>query len=153
MSDFANEKHSKVSLDAVFPIMKETLEGGGNVTFKPCGISMLPLLRQGIDSVRLQKPTGSLKRLDIIFYRRANGQFVLHRIVGKNKNGYILRGDNQVENEYNIQTDSVIAVATHIVRGNKEISCNSALYKLYARFFRPLRRVKIFVGRNLKRLK
>ena len=58
------------------------LDSGGEFTVYPKGTSMLPLIRQGRDSVTLAKPSAPLKRGDIAFYLRDNGQYVLHRVVG-----------------------------------------------------------------------
>lgn len=44
------------------------------------GISMLPLLRQGRDSVALRRVDSPIRRNDILFYRRPDGSFVLHRV-------------------------------------------------------------------------
>ena len=144
--------HKKVRLCDVFPEMNEILEGGGNVTLNPKGISMMPLIRQGKDGVVIKKSDTAPKKYDIIFYTRPDGQFVLHRIVGKRKDGYVLRGDNQVENEYGVKPESVIATVTHICRDGRIISCKSFAYKLYVWFLRPFRRVKIFLGRMVKKV-
>ena len=147
------ENHKKVRLCDVFPEMKKILEGGGNVTLNPKGISMMPLLRQGKDGVVLKKTDTVPKKYDIVFYTRPDGKFVLHRIVGKRKDGFVLRGDNQIENEYGVNPRAIIATVTHICRGGKVISCKSIKYRLYVWFLRPLRRVKIFLGTALSRLK
>ncbi|MDO4743779.1 MAG: S24/S26 family peptidase [Clostridia bacterium] len=152
MSSF-EEREAKVSLNEIFPVICETLESGASVTFKPHGTSMLPLLRQGRDSVTLKKPQKPLKKYDIIFYRRKTGQFVLHRIVGKKADRLIIRGDNQLENEYGINADMIIGVVTHISRDGKKISCRSASYWFYVMFLRPLRGIKLRVGRLLGKIK
>jgi hypothetical protein len=152
MSSF-EERKAKVRLDEIFPVICEKLESGASVTFKPHGTSMLPLLRQGRDSVTLKKPQKMLKKYDVIFYRRENGQFVLHRVVGKNKNGLVIRGDNQLENEYGITEDMVVGIVTHVSRDDKIISCRSMRYRFYVLFLRPLRGLKLRLGMALKRLK
>lgn len=48
---------------------------------------MYPMLRNGEDVVVLKKPEGRLKYLDVALYRRSNGDFVLHRVVGFDKDG------------------------------------------------------------------
>ena len=69
-----------VNLKEFWPVMKEVIESGGEFTFYPHGISMLPLIRQGVDQVVLVKAE-NIKLGDVVFYLRDNGQFVLHRIV------------------------------------------------------------------------
>lgn len=90
------------------PIIREKLSMGGRVIIKPKGTSMLPLIRQGIDEVELSPlPSGRLKKYDIPFYKRKNGQFVLHRIVRVKKDSYVLCGDNQNELEFGITDDMI----------------------------------------------
>ena len=122
-----------VSLSEMYPIICEQLQCGGKVRFKPHGTSMLPTLRQGIDEVELTHPDRKLKKYDIAFYRRKNGQFVLHRILGKKSDGsYIIRGDHQFEYEYGICDEDIIAVCSGIYRNGKYISANSLPFYLWA---------------------
>ena len=69
------------SMDAMVPLMKEALSLGRSVRFSPKGISMLPMLRQGRDSVVLSPAPERLRKYDIPLYIRENGQYVLHRII------------------------------------------------------------------------
>ena len=73
---------TEFDLKEYLPLIKEVLQSGGEFRLYPRGTSMMPMLRQGIDSVILVSPTKELKKRDIIFYRRQSGQLVLHRIVG-----------------------------------------------------------------------
>lgn len=52
-----------VNLDDVMQIIAEKLDAGGTVTFNPRGTSMLPMLRDGDDTVVLSKPKGRLHLL------------------------------------------------------------------------------------------
>ena len=122
-----------VSLSEMYPIICEQLQGGGKVRFKPHGTSMLPTLRQGLDEVELTQPDGKLKKYDIAFYRRKDGQFVLHRILARKSDGtYIIRGDHQFEYEYGICDADIIAVCSGIYRNGKYISANSLPFYLWA---------------------
>ena len=129
------------SYDRLEPIIREKLAMGGTVIIKPKGTSMLPLIRQGIDEVVLKCPDGRLKKYDIPFYKRKNGQFVLHRIVKVRKNDYVLCGDNQTEYEYGIRDDMIIAVVAEIVRDKKHIKTDNRQYMKYCR--RHVRRQKL----------
>ena len=59
-------KTKELQLEQLMPLWKERLEAGQSVRFSPKGISMLPLLRQGTDSVLLSPPTARLKKYDIV---------------------------------------------------------------------------------------
>ena len=127
-----NINKKKISLDEIYPIIKEKIENGGTVQLPITGASMNPLLVWGRDNVELTKCENPQK-YDIIFYRRDDGHFVLHRIVGKNENGFILCGDNQVKKEYGITEKHIIAVVKSITRKGKTFSVNKFLYKLYVK--------------------
>ena len=84
----------EVQLEELMPIIRESLAAGNNVRFLPKGVSMLPMLRQGTDSVLLSPLPETLKKYDLPLYQRDNGQYVLHRIV-KTGETYTCVGDNQ----------------------------------------------------------
>lgn len=125
------------------PIIKESLSNGNNVRFSPRGTSMLPMLRQGKDSVVISPIKGKLKKYDLPLYQRDNGQYVLHRIVAVGDT-YTCIGDNQFVYEYDIRQDQLIGVVTAFERDDKKYSTNIASYRLYcivwhySRVFRKL---------------
>ena len=142
----------KVSLDELYPIIKEQLDSGGTVQLPITGTSMLPLLVWGRDSVELIK-SENYNKGDIIFYRRDDGQFVLHRIVGKNDNGYILCGDNQWKKEYGINNHHIIAVVKSITRKNKRIRTDNTFYKLYSKIWVAILRYRRFILIPMRKIK
>ena len=109
---------------------EDALEKYGYFAGPPVGTSMLPLLRQDQDVVVI-RPCETVRLLDVILYRRANGDTVLHRVVGKRKNGYILRGDNQIVNEYGVKDMQVIGKMTAFYREGKEHSVQETSVRLY----------------------
>lgn len=144
------------NLEEYVPIIQEVIKSGGEFRLYPRGTSMLPMLRQGIDSVILVSPTCVFKKRDIIFYRRPDGQFVLHRVVGLSKDGtYILCGDNQTVLENGVSLDMIIASVSAVYRGEKRIEKHSFVRTVYEFFWclMPLRRMVYFLRRVLLRLK
>ena len=115
---------------------------------------MLPMIRQGKDSVSLSKPPEKLKKFDIPLYRRADGSFVLHRVVKVGK-AYTCIGDNQFVYEKGIDHKQVIAVCTAITRDGKTMSVYSLKWRLYAilrHYSRFPRRVLRGLCRRIKKL-
>ncbi len=127
-----NNAH-QVALKELWPIMKEQIEDGKKVRFGPKGTSMMPLIRQGVDTVVLEKAPPKLKKYDLPLYLRENGQFVLHRIVGENKDGYICCGDNQCEREYGIKDSQILALATGIYKGEEFMPFTDKNYLSYCK--------------------
>lgn len=107
------------------------LESGGEFRMYPKGTSMLPLIKQGRDSVVLVKPEKAPAKGDIIFYLRENGQYVLHRIVGIEDGRYVLCGDNQIGLEKGIKEEQIIGVVKSVFRGEKCISEKAMGYRIY----------------------
>lgn len=147
-----------VQLEKLMPIILECLEGGRTVSFSPRGVSMLPMLRQGIDTVELSPITGKLQKYDLPLYRRDNGKYVLHRIVAAAET-YTCVGDNQFDLEHGLRQDQMIAVVSAFTRGGKRIEVSDLRYQLYCRVWhgtRPLRkrwrRIRSFLGRVKRRL-
>lgn len=128
-----NDEVLKVQLEEVWPVMQEQINAGGSVRFGPKGTSMLPMLRQGIDSVVIEKAPEKLKKYDLPLYRRENGQFVLHRVVGIRKSGYVMRGDNQYVNEYDVLHSQILAIVTGFYRGDSFVSIDNKTYIKYVK--------------------
>lgn len=108
---------ASVSLDSIMPLIKEQLALGESVKFSPKGVSMLPMLRQGVDSVVISPLPQQLKKYDIPLYQRDNGQYVLHRIVSVENGCYTCIGDNQYSFEKSVRRDQLIGVVTAFYRG------------------------------------
>ena len=124
------------------PLIRERLAAGQTVKFSPGGTSMLPMLREGLDQVELSPVPGRLKKYDLPLYQRANGQFVLHRVVEAGMT-YTCVGDNQVILERGLEHGQMIALVTAFIRDGKRIEVTDPGYRLYCRLWcasRPLRR-------------
>lgn len=146
-----NVSKMTVSLNEIYPIIEEKIQSGGTVQLPITGTSMIPLLVWGRDSVELVK-CESAQKGDIIFYRRDNGQFVLHRIIGKDEKGYILCGDNQWVKEYGIEDRHIIGVVKAITRSGRNFSVDNKLYQIYSKIWMsvlPLRRYFLFIIRRI----
>lgn len=146
-----------VRLEQVMPLIRERLAEGKKVIFGPKGTSMLPMLRQGIDRVELVAVKGKLKKYDLPFYVRDNGQYVLHRIV-KVRDTYTCIGDGQYVYEHGVRQDQIIGVMSGYYRGDEYISAKSWRYQWYCRrwhWTRPIRphwqKFKVWVVKHIKR--
>ena len=143
-----------IRLDEAMALIRESLDSGHEVTFSPRGASMLPFLKEGRDTVTLTALPPKLKKYDIVFYQRDNGQYVLHRLVRVGKT-YTCIGDHQYVYETGIRRDQIIAVCSSVVRGGKRISAQDGRWRLYAvawHYSRPVRRVLIGVRSRLSHM-
>lgn len=131
------EHQSKeVQLDLLMPVIQEKLNMGAEVELPSSGSSMYPLFRHRQDSFRLEKiGDREVRKYDMILYRRSSGKYVLHRVVGVRPEGYVLRGDNQFENEFPVRPDQVIARVCSFCRGGRQVDCRNLGYRLYCRLW------------------
>lgn len=149
-------KTEQASLDQMIPLIREQLAAGKSVRLSPRGTSMLPLLRQGRDSVILSPLPDKLCKYDVPLYQRENGQYVLHRVVHVGET-YTCIGDNQFDFEDGLAHSQMIAIVTAVCRDEKVYPMNGLGQKIYCRFWhysRPLRHLwrkgKGFLRRCLK---
>lgn len=144
----------KVSLEELMPLIRESLAQGKNVRFSPKGVSMLPMLRQGKDTVVLSPLPERLKKYDLPLYQRKDGQYVLHRVV-KAGEKYACMGDNQFFQEPGLDHGQMIALVTAFTRNGREHTVNEIGYRIYCRvwhYSRPVRRLWRGGLRRLRRM-
>lgn len=150
-----HQKIESVSqMEELMPLIREALASGRSVSFSPMGISMRPMLRQGIDSVILSPLPKRLEKYDLPLYRRDNGKYVLHRIIVAGDT-YTCMGDNQVVPEPGLRQDQMIAVVTAFSRGDRVISVTDFWYRAYCRIWvgiLPVRKLRTRIKRRLNRL-
>ena len=115
---------------------EELLERDGYLVYKTRGVSMEPMLRQNRDLVIIQAPVSRLNQYDVALYKRGDA-YVLHRVIGVEKDHYLIRGDNTYTIE-RVPDSAVIGVLTSFRRKGKEITTKSRGYILYTRLWHAL---------------
>lgn len=137
-------------------VIEEVLASGGEFRMYPKGTSMLPLIVQKRDSVILRRNFDiPAKKHDIAFYRRTNGQFVLHRVMKICNDGtYTMCGDNQLSLEKGICPEQIIGYVSGLYRNDKEIKMDGFRYSFYVFWWTkmPVRRIGFFMRRVKNKL-
>ena len=114
-------------------VLRDLINEGKDVTLIVTGSSMSPFLIHERDTVYLRKPDHELKKGDIVFYERDNGQFVLHRILRVNNDGtYDIIGDNQDETEKGVRIDQIFAYVFKVKRKDRIIEPGSFWWEFFA---------------------
>jgi hypothetical protein len=143
-------------MEELLPILSAQLESGGRATLVVTGNSMYPTFRNRADAVYLIPVKHSLKKGDLILYRRGNGQYVLHRIVTKPKNGsFFCTGDNQWVLE-TVTNEQVLALVDGFIRSGKTCSVQNRQYHTWVAvwvWLRPVRRPILALGKAFGRLR
>ena len=130
-------KQNLHTMESLVPVICSFFDEGKKVIIAAVGNSMRPLIRHKKDSIILEKYSGTqLSVGDMAFYRRENGQYVMHRIVKVDENGsYTMLGDNLTIFEEGIEAEQIIALPTAVIRGTKIIPLTSKRYLRYAKFW------------------
>ncbi len=122
--------------------IEKVLERDGFYIGTPVGDSMWPLLRGRVDSVVLRKESEP-RKYDVMLYRRANGQLVLHRYYGRDRKGRrLFAGDNQTRFERQTEDAEMLAVMIAYYKGEKKHYVDEPKNWLYNLFW-----AKLFIGR------
>lgn len=131
------------------------LREGGRAALTVTGSSMLPMLRNGKDTVELIPVSGYQKKGAVILYRRENGKFILHRIIRADGGHYVCCGDNQYTRE-TVEHTQLLAVVDGFTHKGRKISLTNPGYRLYTAAWVglfPLRKAYIFARRRLGALR
>lgn len=115
----------KISIDQLQPFINAAFENGKTFKIPVTGQSMLPLLVQGRDYAIIKKQESHLNVGDVPLYRRNNGVYVLHRVVGFDGDGYIMCGDNQIELEHGITDKNVVGVVCEFLIDGKTVDVSA----------------------------
>ena len=118
--------------------IEEQLETEGFYVSTTVGWSMFPMLRDRRDRVVI-RPIGNkrLKRLDLPLYRRPDGKYILHRIIGVRDDHYIIRGDNTYRKEY-VPDAWILGYVEEFYRNGKHKTVRGKGYRFYVRLWELL---------------
>ena len=86
---------NKTKFETIMPLIEAAFDKGESFVFVPNGVSMLPFIKGGKTCVTIEKYTGGAKKYDIVFYKRDDGKYVMHRIVKIYPDSFGACGDNQ----------------------------------------------------------
>ena len=102
-------------------VLRERVENGEEAVMLIAGNSMSPFLMHGRDYICFRKPHRTLKKGDMVFYQRENGQYIMHRICRAAPEGYYITGDAQMEIEGPVKEEQIFAIVTKVCRKGKWI--------------------------------
>jgi len=151
-----NIRKIKLPMSELESVISEILSNGDKAEFMMTGDSMLPFFHDRKDVAVVERvDTDNIKKYDVLFYKRANGQYVLHRVVSVNDNVFDLCGDAQYTVEKGVCKEAVIGRLCGFYSHKKPdryVSCNEKGYRLKAALWvnsRPLRYFFFRVKRKL----
>lgn len=115
------------------------------------GSSMEPFLTHGRDTVFLSRIKTPLKQGDMVLYRRASGQYILHRVYAVNHDTLTMIGDGQVGLEPGIRREQALAVVSAVRRKGKLLEPGSFLWDFYEKAWIRTIRLRPYLLRFVKK--
>ena len=128
------DKNQFFSINELMPLIIETISAGNSIRFSVTGNSMFPLFANRRDSVTVSAAE-DIKKYDIVLHKRADGTYIMHRVIKVSGDVLTIAGDNEIEKEKNVPKDAVIAKVTSFTRKGKDYTMNEMWYKLYSRIW------------------
>jgi signal peptidase len=111
--------------EALFLLMKQTIDTNGSIAISAQGSSMFPLIREGNICRFLPVVENSFSKGDIILFRSDSGQLIAHRYLSVihlvDECLYVCKGDTNVGYDKPIRIEQMLGVLYSIRKGRKDI--------------------------------
>lgn len=138
-------------LNDILPLLRDEKE----VKIRAKGSSMMPLIRDGIDSFILrQLKEDSLRVGNIVLALLEDGRYVLHRIASINGQDITLRGDGNPYQKEHCHKINILAEAFCVERNGQKRITKESLVWWFAQHLWPkngfLRRLLLFILRQIQ---
>ena len=122
--------------------IEDVIENQGFYAGTTAGVSMYPMLRHRRDTIVVKPVEGRFKKYDVPVYK-ANGKYIMHRVIKVLPDKYIIRGDNCTNKEH-VTDDMIIGKLDEFYRNPKDVTSDKLKnlkpvnmegwkYKLYSR--------------------
>lgn len=124
-------KQISLSNEEFFKTAISFIDEGKQVQIPAKGNSMLPFIREGKDTIILEKLNEkSIKRGNIVLALQENGRYVVHRIEKVEKDKIFLRGDGNICAREICSEQNLLAEVTSIIRPKKIVKKDDINWKL-----------------------
>ena len=128
-------------------VMMEEIRGmvseGLSVTISVKGNSMNPFIVDGRDQITLGPfKEGELRRGCVALVRDVRGEYLVHRIIGREGDTVILLGDGNLCMTEKALVSEVIAIVRSIERKGRNISTDSFIWRAYSWIWMALKPVR-----------
>ena len=121
-----------------------------SVSFFLSGESMRPLIRKSKDKVTVVPVYRSLKKGDIVLFKRSDGAYVVHRINKINNSTVVTIGDNCVDFDKPVSVADIWGIVTAAERSGKIIKTDSAAFRIFGIFIMGTRPIRYFYRKAKK---
>ncbi len=111
-----------LSGSALQELLRAVLDRGVPFRFTALGFSMHPFIQDG-DTVTVSPRSGEeIRAGDVVaFCQPGTGRLVVHRVLTRASGGYLLRGDNALEEDDLIPPQRVFGLVTRVERRGRKV--------------------------------
>lgn len=134
--------------------LKELILEGKEVSLIVAGSSMVPFLVHQRDMVILAPVREPLKRGTVVLYQRADGSYILHRIVKVNKKDtYDITGDAQTLIERGVTREQIFAQVIAVNRKDVWLKSGDFRWDFFEYFWCRIIRMRPFILKSVNVIK
>lgn len=148
----AKEKRIELPNEVLLEYVDSVLDKTRSVVLRCKGNSMLPFMRNGVDSVELVR-TSAVAVGDIVLARIAPACYVMHRVIAVEDGSITMMGDGNLSGTEKAALDDVIAQAVAVIRPDgTRVSLTDAKAMRRAWIWKqllPVRRVLLAIYRRI----
>ena len=126
--------------------LRKLVQEGREVQLPVAGNSMSPFLVDQRDVIWFSRPKTPVRRGDMVFYERPDGDFIMHRVHHASGEGVYLVGDAQTALEGPLDAGCIFARVTRVLRKDHMLDERSFCWRFFAGpwlTLRPLRSVLV----------
>ena len=138
-----SRKGDQLSLSgaALADLIEVVLSKGASFRFQAKGFSMTPFIGNG-DVIVVSPPSGDFFCLGevVAFIQPETGKLVVHRVVGKVRGAFLIKGDNMSDPDGVIPRPRILGYVTRVERDGKEVSLGLGLERILIAFLTRRRR-------------
>lgn len=146
-------RHEVIDNDIILPEIQKLISEGHSVTLIAKGASMSPFMVHMRDKAVIGPfDKAALKAGDCVLAKVEGGNFVLHRIIRREGDTLVLKGDGNIRGCEHCSVDDVLGLMRAVIREGKTVSTSSFTWKAYSRiwvFLAPVRRWLLAAWRRL----
>ena len=133
----------------------EELRKHGMYLSAPKGVSMNPMLYEADSVAEIHTVTKPPVRYDVVLYIRGEEQGVIHRVLYKKDDVYVINGDNCWQKEY-VRPEQIRGIVTRFYRKGRWHDVTEPMYRIYSHIWVDMffiRRPVLYFRDKLKCLK
>jgi signal peptidase I len=130
-----NGGEDSLSMEALIELLKAVTEKKKSFRVQALGSSMYPFIKDS-DYITISPLTSCHPRLGeiVAFINPVTKKLVVHRVVGRKKDNYLIKGDNNSEHDGLIPKANILGYVTKVEKEGNTIFFGSGLERVFIAF-------------------